>query len=385
MRKVSEQELQYYTDNIKLVADTFLQPSPDHKKNFYCCPSCGSGTRKGSGALHIYGKDGGKSAGFYCFSCKQHGRSVDLVEMVANTDFRGAIQLLRQEIGHEFTDVETGNHSPWFNKRPKTQKKEFDEDEKPVDTSKLFDYTKFYWGCCENLKRAGWKEVRGIPLEICLKYKVGYCPKWTMPPACKGAEIDETHGKHPTARYILPYSKYHYFARACANSPYGGNKLKTNTPIPLGYYLYEEMKKEEPKVLFVVEGEFDALSVITAGGHAVGLAGAARAEKFCKKFMKDKLPAVLVIGLDNDKSGVSNGDRLEKIARENNVPYIRANISGKYNDPNDFLRYDRNGFFETVRAIKEKAEELYQKPTQNITTKRIDNGQQQNNDISQKR
>ena len=375
MGMVRQEEIDFYNKNLKDVAKAYLTPA---RKNggagFYVCPVCGSGSGpNGTGALRI--SDKGKSPHFKCYACENKGietkgRAIDLVKLVENTDFRGAVESLRRTFGNYFPEErdERGNVIPWFNRKEfkpfegMMETKEAGEYEERERETKKRDFSKFYWGCQQNLIRTGWKEVRGIPVDLCLKYGVGYCPKW-LPPD----KVNDVNNKMwPTRRYIIPYNEHAYYARDLNPNNTYNPKLKFGGN---GLYLYNEMKKEEPKSIFIVEGQFDALSIVYAGGNAVSIGNLT--DQFCKAYSKDKLNAVLVVSLDNDRGGEDIKEKMRQtLSKYKDIPHIYANVNGNFKDANEFLQKDKEGFFAKVKEVKEKAEELYRRPTQAIPSAR---------------
>lgn len=371
MKKVSQEEIDFYTENLQEIAQHYLEPSPKAGKNFYCCPSCGSGMGGGTGALHISEGKGGKAPFFNCYSCQEHGRAIDLVKLAEHTDFRGAIESLRHTFGHQFSDVETYDYhdKEALLKQRELRRKEREKQQDALIEKQKQDFSKFYWGGQQNLIRTGWKEIRGIPTEFCLKYGVGYYARW-RPPHIEG-KVDSK--LNPSPRFILPYDANNYMARGVNDSVYLKKyKVKTGKAIPP--FLYDHMKKEEPKAVFVVEGEFDALSIAYAGGHAVSVGSAAMATSFGERLAKDKIPAVVIVSLDDDKTGNMYKTKMIETLKRLHLPYIEGNVNGEYKDPNEFLQGDKEGFFKAVHENIEKAVTLFRQPVKTGSLKKENTG-----------
>ena len=346
---VTQEEIDYYMNNLQAVVDRHLERSPKGGSHAYVCPGCGSGNGPNhTGAFMVYDRDSTGKPYYHCHSCKKHGRTIDLIYMLeGHHDFKKAIDTLRHEIGQQYLNASERdrNWTPREIVRPVKK-------EPVVEQAPLKDFSGFYWGSQQNLDRQGWSTVRGIPISVCKQYGVGFCGRWKSPGAMENPESKV----RPAPYYILPYDKHRYFARAVSSrSIHPKHRVGTNFP----FYLYEHMKRKEPKVMFVTEGEFDTLSVIAAGGCSVALGSSGRLKNFCKQWEQDKLPAVLVISVDNDKGGMRGITEAKEVLQNAKFPFMLANISGKYKDPNDYLQADPKGFMEAVQMVQKKALELY--------------------------
>jgi replicative DNA helicase len=115
------------------------------------------------------------------------------------------------------------------------------------------------------------------------------------------------------------------------------------------------LKCTDAPYIFIVEGEFDALSVIEVGGQCVALGSINNTSKFIQT-VKDNPPAIpLILALDNDEAGVQGLKVLREELEKIKILFYEANISGEYNDPNDALINDREGFTERVKDPTQKA------------------------------
>lgn len=107
------------------------------------------------------------------------------------------------------------------------------------------------------------------------------------------------------------------------------------------------------KPLFIVEGEIDALSIIEAGGEAVGLCSKSNKNSLIEA-LKETRPAVpLVLALDADEPGQKAEAEISEALTELNIKHYRAgNLFGSdAKDANEALQKDREGFSYRVRNI----------------------------------
>ena len=71
------------------------------KNNMYCCPFCGSGTKKnGTGALKLY-----DSNTWTCHSCQKSGDVIDLMQEYYHTDYNETLT-----IGSDILNIEIDAH-----------------------------------------------------------------------------------------------------------------------------------------------------------------------------------------------------------------------------------------------------------------------------------
>lgn len=308
-------ELKYYIRNY---ADEMLTKSKS--KNQYECVFCGSGTGShGTGALTIYENY------FKCYSCGTVGDIFDLCEKVENISKKQVVQHLSakyQGIQPKRDQTTTEN--------TKTEKR------------KEVDYTEYYRECNRHLKDTDYH--RGISLDTLNKFMIGYDAHWT-PPDIPNAPT--------TPRIIVPTSSTSYFTRDTRNTDdipdYQQKYIKQKQGDM--HIFNENALKQISSPVFVVEGEFDALSVIDVGGKAIGLGSTSNISLFFSVIDSlDKYPT-LIISLDNDKSGRDTTAKICHGLDKRKIEYHVFNISGKAKDPNEALMKDRFALYRIVENI----------------------------------
>ena len=96
-------------------------------------------------------------------------------------------------------------------------------------------------------------------------------------------------------------------------------------------------------IVFVTEGEIDALSVWECGKNAISLGTASVARQFMEyaRYNKDKK---YILSLDNDDAGKTAQEDIVKELTKNHIIYIEHNISGNFKDINERFVADRKGF-----------------------------------------
>ncbi len=196
---------------------------------------------------------------------------------------------------------------------------------------------------------------RGISLDTLNRFRIGYIPDWKHPKSPKMS---------PSPRLIIPTGKSSYLARYAGKGDfinYKGipeNKSKVGTSQI--FNLQALSQSEQP--VFIVEGEIDALSVIDAGGEAVGLGSIGNIGRLLSLLRDIKPSQPLIISLDND-SDPRTRERVAKSARQLadglknlGIDCCMENISGPHKDANEFLCADRDAFTATVNRILHRAE-----------------------------
>ena len=303
---ISEEALQ----NIKRTVDPrqFLIPA---KHKTYVCPYCGSGTGKDGTGMNYY-ED---TNTVHCWVCNKNYDVLDIYQQVHGLDFQQAAA----ELGN--TDCFEKRKEP----SPLSAKKE------PAK-----DYTSYYHDH-ESLtdKRAvAYLKGRGISADTARK--IGVCFDAAADPAGSGCFAP---------RLIIPSSKYHFVGvRVDGVDEYRKMNVKGATAEVSNL---EELDKAGS--VFVVEGAFDGMSIMEAGGRAVMLNSTSNVGKFLDHVRKHRPQAMLLLAMDNDKAGQTATEALRKGLDTEKIPYRVANLCGDGKDPNDELRANRESFIAKVQ------------------------------------
>lgn len=116
-----------------------------------------------------------------------------------------------------------------------------------------------------------------------------------------------------------------------------------------------EALQQQEKPVFIVEGELDALSIIEAGGEAIGLGSVSNAGKLLQALDGIELSKPLLLSLDNDDAGKKAQAELVEKLQARGIPFLEADINGPYKDANEALMADREAFIATVAAAIDEA------------------------------
>lgn len=174
---------------------------------------------------------------------------------------------------------------------------------------------------------------RGLILETYQLHKCGYLPDWKTIESRISGVLNST----PTPRLIIPTGLTHYLARLTVdisnfdNAPdraYITEKPHAGTKLPFAI----DFITEQTKVIVVVEGEIDAMSLNQVFGveHRVAIAtlGAAVSKDIKRSIFekldsifadKDKKPFILIL-FDNDTSGKTNAPKLTETFIQRGYP-----------------------------------------------------------------
>jgi replicative DNA helicase len=303
-----------------------------NKKGKWICPFCRSGSKKnGTSAFEIY-NNGLK--GYYCHSCGKCGDIFSLVREKFNiTKFTEIIKKIR-----EILDIEIS-------------------DSMPSATSPGNDYTTYFKKCAEQLHRTNYHKQRGISDDVAARFMLGYDKNWKSP-----AAIKKNSSLRSSPRLIIPTSNGSYIARDIRSRTGNYTKMKEGHVVTFN----SKALYEATQPVFIVEGEIDALSIITAGSEAVALGSIARIDTFLQELEQRPPTQPLIIALDNDEAGEKAAHKLAAGLQKLKIPFIeKHNLCGKYKDANEALVKDRDFFFESINRAKstriETSRETYQR------------------------
>lgn len=307
------------------------------KKGGFVCPICGSG-EQGDGAFHIY-ED---TNTFHCFSCGAGSSVIDLYMLLhdmkkdSKEDFEKAVAELSETAGIDWK-------APLPPSRPLPS----------LEAKEEKDYTQYYKDCRDRLfaiDNSGWPgleyiEKRGLDLEVCCNYFVGFDP-----------EADPAGAGFKTPRLIIPTTKSHYIGRAIYDDRVERKYRKMNSAgASAGFFNIKTLKKQDTQEVFICEAAIDALSFLTVGAQAIGLNSADNVPKFIKALEADRprQSITFIIALDNDEAGRTKGAELAAGLRRLGLSFIMAgDIYGEHKDANEALCADREAFSAAVEGAK---------------------------------
>lgn len=341
----------------------------DRKNKGIICPLCNSGS--GSKGTGITGdKNHGKPNSLKCWSCGFTGDVIDLIMQDTGADFNTAINTAANDLGividaysgaekarREFSRTDNKNTVD-NTKEAKTSDNRATEQPQAA----VADYRAYYTECNSRLNESAaisYLQARGISQETAAAYYLGYDAEWISPTVRKQqAEKGKTWLPTATARIIVPVSKNHYIARATGAEVKEFAKMNETGGGRAGIFNIAALYSEAQTV-FVVEGVFDALSVIEVGAAAIALNSTSNAELLLKTLEQRPTAATLILCLDADEPGQKAQQVLIDGLNRLNISNAAADITEGYKDPNEALTGNREAF---TKAIQREQNEKAAKP-----------------------
>lgn len=326
------------------------------------CPFCDSGKgikhkENSTAALAFYPN----TNTVFCFSCRTKADVLDLIQNEYSTDFNGAFEIACKELNLEIDNKTSflSENNSYANDKPIFEK---ERHELPEAINKnAEDYTEFYKECKEELERqyneggigADYLKSRAISKEVALSKGLGFCNNWKSPTAIR-------NGREPKGNnvIVIPCSSNYYIARNMdIKSAYRYFNEAGNGET---CFFNEEAIREEG-IIFVTEGNFDALSLIEVGFNAIALNGTSGVNKFIKYLQEDKVKSNIIIALDNDEAGLKASNELKIALKEKEKSFLEVNLGEgieKGKDPNDFLLLEKETFKSNASRAYQEIEKM---------------------------
>lgn len=275
----------------------------------------------------------------HCFSC---GVDYDIFDVVANDTglsgkelFNHVYSLYNISVDYENSKNQTSSK---FIPQPESKTK-IDINKKSQNENRE-NLTEFFEKCHAAVEKTDYWKKRGLSKATVDAYNLGY---W-----------------EEKRRFVIPTGDFSYNARATWEADKKERYLK-----PKGQFELFNLKAiplaEQP--VFVVEGEFDALSIIEAGGIAVAL-GSSSNLRFIE-FLKSNRPKYpLILALDNDEAGRAGEAKLSEELTKIQVDFVDADITFGFKDANEALVEDRETFVQSVLNAKNNVLNLLEEKRQ---------------------
>ena len=344
----------------------------DKKHKGIICPLCGNGDgSSGDGITENPRKPGQLK----CWKCGFQGDVIDLYQQRDGCDYNTALQTAAADLGitidpyrqsaaadfaaagaqdaHRATQ---GDYRGADNKTPAPLPETAQESAQDAAGAEITDYTAYYRDCRQRLgspAAVSYLQARGISPETAAAQYLGFDPAWVSPAVIRNQRAKGSDWTpEPTARIIAPMNKNHYVARAISADVKKEYQKMNETGGGRSGFFNVRALYDDNEAVFVVEGFFDALSVIEAGAAAVALNSTNQADNFIKLLEKRPTTATLVLCLDHDDAGKQATDKIKAGATRLNISYVTADINGSYKDPNEHLKGDRAGFAAAIQTAQ---------------------------------
>lgn len=322
--RASEPELAELRTHLRDYVERITTHAPrDRDRNAYICPLCGSGTGvNGTCAFKLDPKKNYET--WHCFSakCDRGGDLFDLMGFMENIDLKAdrtefprfvakAREMFGRGVNVDYTPQRTA-HTAIQRERKDPGK----------------DYSDYLTRCRANIGKTNYPQRRGFTADTVKRFGLGYDTSEnaiTIP--------FNNSGKAFAARYLNPNATTRY------KSHKGGDTLPVFNLVSL--------YKDSP--CFVVEGQFDAMSIEQAGANAVAFTGSN--DRALYAAIRERKPsATLIIATDTDDAGKTEAARICSNLDDMGIPYITADWTVEGKDANERLVNDPVGFGRDVQT-----------------------------------
>jgi len=336
--KITPEELATLKGNLT----EYVNQITTRKGSAFVCPLCGSGTgTKGTPAFSIE-PDGQR---WKCFACNEAGDLLDLI---------GRVETL-----HTFPE-RAARAADLFNGKAGAPPKQPTATRPPAPPPhEPINFTPFIEATRQAITRTDYPQSRGLTRETINRFRLGYFDGSPEQRAILAQLIGRETLKEPSL--IIPYNRENSYFIARPITPTGEAKYRkppTEQAGPEPLYNVQALYNLERQPVFVVEGGFDAISVMQAGGMATGLMTTGH-QRLLNQLKKRPTENPLIIALDNDEPGTKAGDKLEADFKAAGIKCTRYTIGAAkgYTDANEYLQADPEGLRQEVSAAIEEADQ----------------------------
>lgn len=330
---------------------------PDRQGRGFICPICGNGSGKsGDGVTFI--RD---SFRVHCFKCGFGGDIISLKARENNCSYKDAARALAvvlniaDDYDKKYVDkklLPEGNFKLNENAQPSNTPQFFSSSQ--VEETQV-DYTEFILNAEKNLELTDYHIKRGLSWETAHHFKLGFIKNWRHPKITNAPE---------SPRLIIPTSPYSYLARDVRSNL--SESAKKYSKQKVGAARIFNVPALDSDLIFIVEGEVDAMSFYEVGFNAVALGSISNYRKLLDILLNKKpsakgfIPTIFILALDNDKAGRATARTLRQIFNDLCLyNFIAQDIYGNFKDANDALVNNREKFSSAVRINAESARENF--------------------------
>ena len=320
----------------------------------YICPACGNGTGKdGTG---IKPKQLSNGYEYYCFKCDNSFDNIGLLaehfHLDAKNDF---VEIIKRGAGlFNITDTGSNTASAPTKTAPK---KPATKNEPNLKNLQLV--MKMWASQIENLPEG---QRRDLTLETLKRFGCGYAPDWSkansrMP---KTPRLIIPSGNGYLARLTIPEEELPEYPEEIAKKIKPKDRPFNTTK---GIFNINGIKNAKPDdLIFLVEGEIDAMSVWQASGIECAALGGSAVTAECQNILNKIPPRKFIVMFDNDETGKSKAPKAVLMLTACGH-YALPLFLPKYNDANEFLHNAPEEFSKAVKNLYQKAKEIFDNAT----------------------
>lgn len=217
------------------------------------------------------------------------------------------------------------------------------------------DYIEYFRAAVKRISETDYH--RGLSDSVLKRFLVGYDPAWRHPKV-----VAEGKNPPPSPRLIVPTSPYSYIARDTRTNLTEKQSEYKKQKVGNVHIFNLKALCNASRPVFVVEGEIDALSIIDAGGIAIGLGSVSNIGRFLATLDGNTVTQPMIICLDNDDAGQNSTERLAEGLEARGIHFYRRNISTTYKDANEYLMANKEEFTRRITEISNEVEYEEKKP-----------------------
>lgn len=312
-----------------------------------------------------------------CFGCGGSWDIFALVQLDEGCDFMGALESHAKRFGLKFPKLKSRPQknaattakqtqskpkaNPKQNLKPQTVKAADRNLDGPqgTDEGRPAEAQRYLEECAARIGETDYFEKRGISLETARRLGCGFDPAHYFPSINGKTPRD---GRRPGV--IFPAERG-WAARATTEKAHSFLRgMKGGSAFNLDAL---DIPNEPEAAVFIVEGQFDALSIEEAGGHAVALGGVQHFAEIVERVRRKPPQVPLVVALDFEENPQKRAtvnkaaEKLKAALREAGAfvaDIDEANPFGAH-DANDALLADREKFAGDVKRLAWQASEAF--------------------------
>jgi len=303
--------------------------------------SRGINTKRKFQCLNPGHPDNNPSMGFWraknivhCFSCN---KSYDIFGVIG-IDYNLTTFKEKWAKACEIFDVEAEHDSYTHNKlhrpRPSSPQITADKSKPIIKPRPKHNYVKYYERLNAASSSTDYMRKRGISNEISDRFKILYDPNFRT--------RDNTKGNEALLIWkavVIPKTTTAYLVRNTDEKCKKFNRIRNRGNAVL--YNKQILSKKIDQPIFIVEGEFDVLSIYEVDGEAIGISGTSGINRLVEAVRTCKQELTLLVALDNDPAGESASRELLLKLKQYGIPCNKVNIYGYFKDANEALVNDR--------------------------------------------
>jgi len=213
---------------------------------------------------------------------------------------------------------------------------------------------KYFEKCAERLGDTDYPQTRSLNIDVLRRFNVGYDPYFKYG---TGSKMWQT--------LVVPTGNDSFVARNVAADASPADRYRKFGTVQV---FNRNALYTSDKPIFVVEGEIDALSIMSVGGEAVALGSVGNIDRFVDMVHNRQPVQPLILALDNDIAGHESAvDLYVKLMVDNDVYCeLETEIYGDCKDANELLIKDADRLATIVSAKNQEYEAKKFKPLQQL-------------------